>query len=708
MRKDLDRFFGPASIAIVGASSDFGTISGQPLKHLTGQRYAGRIYPINPKHPELLGVKCWPSVAALPEVPDLALVMVGAQRVSRALTDVGEKGIPYAIIFASGYAELGAEGRRLQAEIVDIARRYDIGVVGPNCQGMMSIVNNVYGGFGSVFGQQFPVGPVSMVSQSGGFGFTVMALAANDGGLGHRHVVTTGNESGVSTLDFMDYFVSDPGTKLIVSYVEGFKDAHRLVEIGARALAAEKPVLVWKVGNSEEGQRAAASHTANLGGAMALYQAGFRQTGILQVEDIADVVDLGHGFLSGMRPRGNRVAILTISGGAGILMTDECVAGGLALAKLSEASTARLRKVAPSFAALGNPIDVTAAIFDNTDLVREAMEIILADPGVDSLGICNVSLQGDIGLKVAQEIVAVRATTEKPIFLAWSARDAIGKPFYDLLDAAKIPRFKSPMRCGRALATVTRYWANVDRMRAGAAAKPVVIASESARRMLAGKHGDIAEHEAKRVLAQYGIGITQESLAQDADDAAQIAARIGFPVVLKIQSADIPHKTEAGGVRLGLASEAAVRTAFAEIVRNATAYRADARVDGVLVQEMVPGGTEVILGVNNDPLFGPAVMVGLGGIFAEVLKDVVFRLAPVTRPMAEEMIRELRGFKALDGARGKPKADIAALADAIERLSALAVDLRDTVAELDVNPLFVFEAGKGVKAGDALIRVRGA
>ncbi|HYH42910.1 MAG TPA: CoA-binding protein, partial [Burkholderiales bacterium] len=374
MRSDLERFFNPRAIAIIGASQDLGTISGQPLKHLQSHGYKGKLYPVNPRYEEVAGVKCYPSLADVPETPDLVLILINASRVADMLEQCGAKGVPYVIIFSSGFSEVGGDGVDLQQRLAAIARKHDIGVIGPNCQGMINIADRVFSGFGSVFNFDYDPGPVSMVSQSGGFGFSVMNLSSKDGGLGFRQMVTTGNEIGVSTIDFLEYFIRDPQTEIIAGYVEGLSDARRLVDVGEKALLAGKPILMWKVGNTEQGQRAAASHTANLGGAMALYRAAFRQKGIIQVDDIQDVVDYGRAFQSRRLPAGNRLAIITISGGAGILMTDEIVAGGMELAKLAPETLDKLREFIPSFGSLLNPVDVTAAIFDDTTLINRTLQ----------------------------------------------------------------------------------------------------------------------------------------------------------------------------------------------------------------------------------------------------------------------------------------------------------------------------------------------
>jgi acyl-CoA synthetase (NDP forming) len=704
MRTDLERFFHPASIAIIGASQDFITISGQPLKHLQSHGYKGKLYPVNPRYGEVAGVKCYPSLAEVPETPDLVLILVNASRVADMLKQCGAKGVPYVIIFSSGFSEMGGEGVKLQQQLKEIAAAHDIGVIGPNCQGMMNVADSVFAGFGSVFFTDYEPGGVSMVSQSGGFGFSVMNLSSKDGGLPFRQMVTTGNEIGVSTLDFMDYFIRDPHTALIAGYLEGAKDAHRLPEIGRKALAAGKPILMWKVGNTEQGQKAAASHTANLGGAMALYKAAFKQNGIIQVEDIQDVVDYGRAFRGGKLPKGNRLAIITISGGAGILMTDECIGRGMCLADLSPETGAKLKEFVPSFGSIHNPVDVTAAIFNDLTLINRTLQAIVDDPGVDCIAMINASLQGEIAKKIADEIVAVASKTDKPICIAWSARDVMAPEAYAALEAARIPHYKSPVRCGRAMAAVSWYAEARRRWQRQKNDKPLVLASSAARKALEGKTADVSEHAAKRILSKYGIGVTQEELATTREQALAIAKRIGYPVAIKVQSPDISHKTEAKAVRLDIGSDGELAPAYDEVLANARAYKRDAVIEGVLVQEMVRGGVETILGITNDPLFGPAVMFGLGGIFAEVLKDVSFRLAPVTPAVAREMIEEIAGYPVLAGARGKARADVDALADAIARLSALAVDLKDHVAELDINPLFVFAGGKGVKAADALIK----
>jgi acyl-CoA synthetase (NDP forming) len=701
--KDFRRLFCPSAIAIIGASANEGSISGQPLKFLRGHNYSGAIYPVNPRYQELAGLACYPDILSLPAVPDVALVAVAARRVPDVLRQCGEKGIAFAIVLTSGFAESGEEGARAQAEIAEIARRYDIGVIGPNCQGMMNIAEDIYLGFGTPFGLSYRKGSVSLTSQSGAFGNAVLMLAEEEG-LGFRHYLSTGNESCTTTLDLIDYFIGDAGTEIVAAYVEGFKDAQRVVALGRKALAAGKPLLLWKVGNSEAGAKAAASHTANLGGAPALYRAAFKQAGVIEVTDVTDLADCAQALLGKRLPRGNRIAVITLSGGAGILMADRCAEAGLELPALAPDTLSELRSIVPAFAALNNPIDLTAGVFDDPNIFRAALRSIAADPNVDMIGMPLAAVGGKLATMLAREVAALARERDIPILVAWNAPEDQAREAYALLAEAGIARYRTPVRCARAFSALWQYAQARRRLTEIQGEQPLVIERPQLRTEIGERKHDLAEFEAKRVLAEYGIPVTREALATTRDEAVRHANEIGFPVALKIQSADIPHKTEAGGVRIGLDDAEAVASACEEILDSARRHAPDARFDGVLVQEMVAGGTEVILGINNDPLFGPAIMFGLGGIFAEVLKDVTFRLAPITSSEAHEMIREIRAFKVLDGARGRPKADIPALADAIVRLSALAMDLRDVVAELDINPLFVLPAGFGVKAADALIK----
>lgn len=705
-RTDFSRMFRPQSIAVVGASAEESRPSGQPLMHLRNHGYKGRVYPVNPKYQAIGDWACYPSVEALPEVPDVALIAVAADRAVEMVTACGRKGIPFAIIITSGFAEMGEAGVQAQEQLVAAARATGITIVGPNCQGMINAAHRLSLGFGAPYGLVYNKGPISMTSQSGAWGNSTMILV-NAAGIGFQNYQSTGNEAATTSLDLVDWYLDDPDTRIVVSYVEGFKDAHRVIGIGRKALAVGKPYLLWKVGSSEAGARAAASHTANLGGAMALYRAAFRQSGIIEVTDADELADRARALLGGRLPRGNRVAVITTSGGAGVLMADHCAAGGLELPALQDSTLTRLRSFLPAFAGLNNPIDVTGNA--GRDGFLEAIRVAAADPNIDMVGLSLAAVSGPHGIAIAEGVAQIAGEIDKPLLVAWSAADPQKtKPGYDALAAAQVARYDTPVKCARGLETLWRF-ARAQTECARINTEPVLVLQQPAQQSaLNGRHDDLTEFEAKKVLASYGIPVTREMLAGNADEAASHARAIGFPVVMKIVSPDIPHKSEAGGVRVGVSDETEARAAFAELVSNARAFDANARIDGVLVQTMVEDGVEVILGVTNDPLFGPAIMFGLGGIFAEVMKDVSFRITPVRRSEINDMIREIKAFPILDGARGRPKADVDALADAIERLAALATDLAAQVSDVDINPLFVLPAGRGVIAADALIKLRPA
>ncbi len=699
----FEHFFNPRSVAVIGASQDLASISGQPIAHLKAKGYAGQILPVNPRYTEVAGYTCYPDAASLPVAPDVAVIAVAARRVAGALADLGRKGCRFAVILSSGFAEAGEEGARAQREITATAHEFGMRVIGPNCQGYMNISGRIHVGFGAPYGLTYPAGHLSLTSQSGAFGNSIVMLASQEG-IGFRHYVSTGNESVTTSLDFMDAMVDDPATHVIAGYVEGFQDAHRLVGIGRRALQAGKPMLVWKVGTSEAGAKAAASHTANLGGAMALYRAAFKQSGIIEVSDVGDLADCAKALLPQRFPQGNRLAVVTISGGAGIAMADGASNGGLQLPALDASTVDALKQVLPSFAAVANPLDVTASLLADANLLKVTLEKLADDPNVDMIGLALAAASGKLAVELAREIARISQERDIPILVAWNADPSSVQEAYDILDQARIPRYQSPVRCARGASALWTFAEARRRMDALASEQPLVIHQPQVRAAIAGRRTDLTEYEAKQVLGAYGIRTTQEQLATSAAQAAQLAAGMDAPAVLKIQSADIPHKTEAGGVRVGVRGADAVAAAFDEIMRNARTYAPQAALDGVLVQEMIGSAHELILGINNDPLFGPAVMVGFGGIYAEVMKDVSFRLAPIVRSEAEQMVRELRAFAILDGARGRPKADVEAVVDTLLRLSALAIDLRDVVQELDINPLFVLQAGQGAKAGDALAK----
>lgn len=710
---NLDAMFKPRSIALVGASGEATKLSGRPLRFLLQYGYQGKIYPVNPRYEEVAGLKCYPSLAAVPDEIDLAVIALPAAAVPAALKECAAKGVKAATVFSAGFAEVGEEGRKLQEEIRDIALAGGIALDGPNCAGLLSVREKVFATFNTAMERGAPLeGPVAFVSQSGALG-TYMFAAAQDAGVGFTYWVSTGNEAVLGFADYVSYFVEEESTKVIMAYMEDARDGEALKACALKALEAGKPLIVLKVGTSEAGARAATSHTGALAGSDKVYGAVFHQYGIIRANDVEELFDLATICTAPCWPRGRRVALMTISGGAGILMCDRCEETGLEVAKLSPETVEDLRQVLPPFASAVNPVDVTAELVARPGLLKRSMEIVLADPAVDSL-VIFLGLQLATGAGLAQDIAEVAEASEKTVVVNWMAPppEALA-----ILREKKIPVFPDPARGVRALAGLVKYLERRQRYLARrAAGKEGHRGAEAsgerrakareivARARQAGRKA-LTEAEAKTILELYGIPTPRRRLVESAAAAAAAAEELGFPVVMKIASPDITHKTEAGGVRLGIKSAAEAAAAFEEILARARAYNPQAALAGVLVEEMVTGGLEVMVGAKQDARFGPVVTFGLGGVFVEVLRDYALRVAPLEEEEVLAMLREIRGYPLLAGYRGGEARDVAALARVIMAVSELATELREDLVELDINPLLVMPEGGGVKAVDALMVV---
>jgi acyl-CoA synthetase (NDP forming) len=700
---NLERLFNPRAVAVIGAAQDATTISGKPLAYLLKHDYAGRVFPVNPRHASVAGLECFPDVSVLPETPDLALITVNAARVPAALKQCGERGVPFAVVFGSGFSEAGETGAGLQRELKDIAAHYAIGIVGPNCNGLLSLPNRLFAGFPSVFNADaFRVGPISLVSQSGGLGFGIFGLIEREG-LGFRNVVSVGNEAVLNLLDFLEFFVEDPGSETVIAYFESLRDARRFRRIAEHAQRSDKPIIIIKAASTAAGKKAAVAHTANLGGEEAYYEALFAQCGIIRVADVQEAADCARVFLRRKRAMGRRVAIVTTTAGAGVMAADQSARAGLEVAPLNPDSTARLARIIPNFGSLLNPIDITANIHNQPDLLRETLQIIADAQDVDSLLIINGSRDGALGARTAAEMINLDQHSAKPVTVCWFALEELAHEAYEMLASVKLPRYDTPVRAAQALGALTRFSLARRSAMADVADRALSIESKAVHELLKSQTCVLTEVQTKRVIDSYGIAITLEELVQNQAGALAAATRIGYPVALKLQSADFPHKTEASVMQLHLTSPEEVTEAYERIMNRAAYINPKARIDGLLVQEMVSGGVETIVGLTVDECFGPVVTFGIGGIFVEVYRDVVSRLAPFGRSVADEMVHAIKGYPLLAGARGKPVADIDALVDAITRVAALAVDLQMEITELDINPLVVLPKGRGIKAVDALM-----
>ncbi len=708
----MKKFFSPRSIAILGASANLSSISGKPLRFLQEHGYQGEVYPVNPKYEEIAGVKCYPSILAIPGSVDAALIAVNYKRVPGMIEECIQKGVKFVTIFSSGFAETGAEGQKLQQQIVQLAREAGMRVLGPNCQGMVNLTEGIVGGFSaSLEIKPLLAGPTGFVTQSGALGYSIFNLA-QEAGVGFSYIVSSGNESDLHSLDFIEYMLEDEVTRMVVAYLEGIKDGEQFVRLANRALEVGKPLVVLKVGRSEIGQKAAASHTASLTGSDAVYDAFFKQKGIIRVDDIEGIIDIA-GLLQRVKkiPQGKGLGIITTSGGAGILVADEAEALELDVPALDAKTKKVIMDIIPAYGSALNPVDVTAQVINEAEDFLKVLQVMVDNPDINALVIVITMITGASGQQMARDIVRMSHLTDKPLVVAWTAGDRLMRDSLEILREGQVACFKSPVRAVRALGALMNYGSfrekslsRDERETLKPADKQVLTAAkEAAKEILTQSEDTLTEYQSKKLLACYAIPVTKEEVATSQEQAVSIAESIGYPVALKIDSPDVPHKTEAGGLKLHIKGQKEVEVAYQEILDNVKQYSPKARINGVLVQEMVSGGTEVIVGVNNDSDFGPTVMFGLGGIFVEILKDVSLRVAPVSKEEALEMIREIKGFKVLDGARGKPKADIESLAEVLVKVSRLALDLKEEIAEMDINPLLVLPQGQGVKVADALV-----
>ena len=693
------RLFNPRAIAVIGASPDTARIGGQPIPILLESGYGGGIYPVNPKYPKIGELACYADIAEVPQPCDLALVAVAGRLVPDVIRQCGKAGIAFATVFSAGFREVGAAGAALEAELKAAVAASGVRVIGPNCIGTMNLVDRVYCGFGVGFrNPDLRQGPVAFISQSGGFAYSVVALADAEG-MGFNYIVSAGNEADITTLELAADFIERPEVAVLVLYLEGVTDGKRLRALGLRALELGKPVLTWKAGNSAIGRAAAESHTASMTAGYELYRTAFREGGFIEVHDVHEVVDITRMFLAGRMPRGSSIGIITTSGGSAVLMADECDRHGLTLPRFTDHTIEAIAQIAPKHCSLSNPIDLTAQISGNNEDFNRIVELALNDANVDQLIVRYGTVQGPRGAAWAQDLAAIVDRAGKPLVVSLGRTPDSAAAALAVFEARRIPWVLTPTRTAVAAGALSGYAAKQRRQRAAQARGSQRL---TGRQKLALPQGAarLSEADSKSCLAAYGIPVVREVVLAPAVIATLNVSPLDFPLAVKIDSPDLPHKTEADAVRLNVQSLADLRTAAAEVVANAMRYKPAAQINGVLLAEM-GSGTEVIIGVVNDAYFGPVVMFGLGGVFAELLHDVTYRFAPFDVATAREMIAEIKAAALLTGYRGSAPLAVDALADVLSRVSLLAADHADRIAEIDVNPLFVNAAG--VVAADALI-----
>ena len=692
---NLDPLFSPKSIAVIGASNRQGSVGRAAFTNILLNEYTGTVYPVNPKEHSISGVRAYPSVLDLPETVDLAVVIVPAPIVPSVVEESGKKGVKGLVIISAGFKEVGPDGAELERQVSAIAQKYSMRMIGPNCLGVINADPAVK--LNASFASGMPVeGSIAFASQSGALGEAVLDYASGEN-IGFSKFISMGNKADVNENDILEYLRTDPMTKVILLYIEDIIDGRKFVDTVSRVTEA-KPIIAVKAGVSPEGAKAASSHTGALAGSDEAYNAILKQSGVIRVESIIDLFDYARAFAKQPLPRGNRVAIITNGGGPGIMATDASVRYGLQIAQFSDATKNKLRSGLPKEASVNNPIDLIGdAQADRYDLALGSLN----DDNVDC-GLVLLTPQAMVNLKkVAETIASVGPKSGKTILASLLGLGDV-TPAVGVLESNGVPNYSFPESAVRALAAMSEYKRWIDRPRTEV--KNFEVDLVQARKIIArAKQAgltNLSQTDAMSRLSAYGLPAIKTEFARTRQQAVALAKKIGLPVAMKIVSPDVVHKTDIGAVKLDLNNEKDVGEAFDEILKNVKATSPGARIEGVLLQNYVTGGTETIIGIHRDPKFGPLLMFGLGGIYVEAYRDVSFRLAPIRELGARNMIQQIRGGKILQGFRGQPPRDMEAIAECIERLSQLAMDLEE-VKELDVNPLLAFE--KGCKAVDARV-----
>ena len=686
----LTPLLAPRSVAVLGASSDPTRISGRPIAYMKQQ---GFLYPVNPNRDEIQGLKAYKSIADLPEVPDVAIVAIAAEHVPAAVDELGKKGCKAIVMFSAGFAEMDEAGEAVQAKMVASARSYGMRLLGPNCLGVFDARRAYYATFSSSFDSGWPVpGRIGIASQSGAYGTHLYTLARNRG-IGASLCVMTGNEGDVTVGECIGWLAENPEVDVIAVYAEGIREAPGLIAAFEAARAAKKPIIMQKVGRSELGTKAAKSHTASIAGDDAVTEAIMNEFGVYRARNSEEMLDVAHTATRKIYPAGNSLGVITVSGGAGVLISDTADQLGLAMPEMPADAQKTLRDLVP-FCAPRNPVDATAQVTNDVTLVRTFTESMVRDGGYSSvLGFFSMTASSRRWPAIREQLNLARADYPDRLY---SLSVIVPPEERDSLEADGWVVHEDPTRAVVALDAMGRFG---DAFAAptpqpAPTVPPVTLPAVTP-----------TEAEAKRLLAAAGIKSAPEAECATADQAVAAAEGFGYPVVMKILSPDILHKSEIGGVLLDVVDGAAVREGFQTLLDRARAAAPNARIEGVLVAKQLKGGIECILGIHRDPVFGPIAMFGLGGIFVEVLKDVVFRRCPFGPDVAEGMIRSIKGAPVLLGARGKKKADIGALADTLSRLSAFAAAAGPRLQSIDINPVFAMPDGEGAFAVDAVIEV---
>ena len=685
--KSIDIMLHPKSICVVGATQRM-SYGGRFLNNLLETKYKGKVYPINPNYKELMGVPCYPSVASLPETPDLAGIIVPYENTRQVLEDCAKKGVKTGVIITGQFAELQTTERKgAQQWLKDFARDSGMRLCGPNCLGIANIKDNIWPSSANMRDIKNAIpGELALISQSGASAFGPFLVRAQDRGIGYDYILSTGNEADLEAADFIRYCLRQPNIKAIVAYFEAIKDGEKFRAVAKEALDSGKPIVALKIGRSAAGMKAAISHTASMTGSDKVVDALFKQLGITRVEDWDELLETGNMMAKRRTWKKETVGVLAHSGGVASLLSDKCEQV-LGMPQPAPATRKALNDILEDFGSPANPADVTWHAF-NEDM-NTILKLMLNEDAYGSLvlGTAGTDDQSDMIIKAAM-------ATDKPMAMLWTgserATDGLRK-----MQASRVPVFYRSDNLQKALRAALNYqhfqtkWQN-RKDEAAKATKPVSI----------GQKGTLGLLEGMKLLNEFDIPVAKNAVAHSATEAVSIAGSFGYPVVLKAQ---VPHKSDLGLIKVGLKSGSAVESAYREMHKKLESLKDKATGDGILVQEMVGTGTEVIIGVKRDLQFGPTILFGMGGTLTELMQDVSLRVCPVSRDDIREMFSEVKGFRLLTGFRGRPAGDVKALEDALLNVSNLAINLKDELQELDINPLIVLPAGQGVRAVDVLI-----
>ncbi|TNB49393.1 acetate--CoA ligase family protein [Martelella lutilitoris] len=698
----LSGLMNPKSVAVVGASNRSDGWSGMAVPVLRRLGFAGRIFPVNPKYEELNDLKCYPSVSAIPEPVDAVLIFVPQKLLPEILEDCGSKGVRGAVILASGFSETGEEGRAMEETLREIANRNRIAICGPNCLGLANLDSGFMGLTAATFPEDMSAGRTALISQSGQL-LMVLLARAHDQGVRMRYLVSTGNELNVEAADYASWALDDPEIASVCMNLEGLRTPSRFMALAEKAQAVEKPLIVLKLGRSKRAARTALAHTGKMAGAFRTYEAVFRQNNVVSVDDPMELAEAAALFEKCPPPRGERIAVVTFSGGWSGVMADQCEALDLPMADFTEKTVDGLRPLL-DFTPPVNPLDLSGNVNNHPERWGQSLKIALDDENTDILVVFIHQVRKSWRGRLIGPVLELSETADKPIIVVYDGGKVVEAGYEQLARDGRLPIYRGSQQMLKALKRFTDYHKRAKRP-VDDGMGPQIPADAGARvdALLAGGGRTMAEDVAKQALLAYGLPMVGETLVGSEADALRAAEAIGYPVVLKGLADGMEHKSDAGLVHLKLGDGDAVCRAYADLAEKLAGHTLNGKPAPCLVQKMVDGGVEAILGMQNDPDFGPMILVGVGGVMTELLNDVALRRAPLSRTDVAEMIDETRLGRLLAGYRGSPVADRAALEDAVLRLSALSVAHQDAIESIDINPVLVLPEGEGCVAVDALI-----